>query len=91
MHDDRHEHEHSRGHEHEHDHSTAHPGAKTEAVLEYTLAHNEQHADELTALADKLRAGGLAAAASAVDAAVLDFRSGNGKLSEALRSIKEGC
>jgi hypothetical protein len=78
-------------HPHEHDgHSRGKGGsAKTAAVLAYTRTHNAQHAEELADLAHKLRGEGFAAAAAALDAAVSDFRSGNEKLSEALRLLNE--
>jgi hypothetical protein len=89
---------HDKMHEHAHDHSHPHVhggdarsgiGARTAAVLEYMLAHNEQHADELADIADGLRGTGPADAVAGLDAAVLDLRSGDAKLAEALRIFKE--
>ncbi|MDR2354904.1 MAG: cobalt transporter [Clostridiales Family XIII bacterium] len=82
---------HAHPHEHgEHAHAHGPEGAaKIAAVLGYTHAHNAQHAEELDELARKLRHKGFAAAADAAIAAAADFRSGNEKLSEALRLLKE--
>jgi hypothetical protein len=82
MHDDRHEHGHDEG---------ARGGAdaaKTTALLEYMAEHNARHAEELAALASRLREAGFDEAARAADGAVLDFRSGGAKLEEALVALK---
>jgi hypothetical protein len=88
-------HDHGRGeHAHTHDHGRgAHAhgpegASKIEAVLAYALAHNEQHAEELVGLAQKLRQTGLDDAAAALDAAGADFRRGAEGISEALRLLK---
>ena len=85
-----HEHEHTHSHTHTHEHSHAHETKdENTALLHYMLHHNEEHAKELTELAQTLREAGKTAAADQIDAAVKDFDAGNAKLAKALESAEE--
>ncbi|MDR2296114.1 MAG: cobalt transporter [Clostridiales Family XIII bacterium] len=78
-------------HEHGHDAHAHNPEdtTRTAALLGYTLTHSEQHAEELDDLIRKLRRAGFTASADAAAAAAAALRSGNEKLSEALRLLKK--
>jgi hypothetical protein len=83
-----HDHDHGSAHAHDHVGNAVEGRAKIAAVLDYTLAHNAQHAEELGILSRKLRRAGFDDAADALDAAGEDFLRGDEKLSAALRLLK---
>ncbi len=77
-----HTHEHTHDHEHTHE---VHAPEETIALLTYMVDHNRHHADELHELAHSLDGEAQRRLHEAVDA----LRSGNEKLTEALRMLKE--
>lgn len=77
-------------HGHDHSHEAKGPQDQMTAVLDYMLKHNEHHAAELDAMADKLEAAGKSAAAQQIKKAVDEFQKGNLYLSLALSTVKEG-
>lgn len=78
------------GHDH---HAGAVPHEPSEqealALLDYMLHHNEHHAGELSALADRLGALGKAEAAKQLRLAGEDFAKGNLRLQATLAALKE--
>ncbi|MDR3363577.1 MAG: hypothetical protein LBS91_01300 [Clostridiales Family XIII bacterium] len=88
-------HEHSNGHEHGHEHGHSHdsvsaaagPTDKTRLIMDFTLEHNRQHAAEMRALAEKLRAEGKAAAAGLLAEGVNDYERGNEKIARAIEHL----
>lgn len=80
-----HDHDHDHAHEHHHAHGEH---AKTDALLDYMVAHNAHHAEELKEIAHTLRHEGRGEIADCIEAAVTDFAAGNEKLSKALEMIK---
>jgi hypothetical protein len=84
-------HDHSHTHEHTHGPAFGQAPAKTRAILEYMLDHNRRHAQELSGVAEKIRAEGLGTAADLVMEAVQDFEEGNEKLAKALSLTPTLC
>ena len=70
------------GHAHHHHHGEEAMEAK--ALLQYMIAHNQHHADELYDLANKLDGS----AKELVHAAVIDYETGTGKLEQALKALE---
>ena len=102
-HDHDHCHEHGHCHDHDHHHcehaegghchegcsgcSGADPKAELIAVMKYMVGHNTAHANELAALANKLKEMGDATGFAQVMAAVSDFEKGNMRLSAVLAAM----
>ena len=61
---------------HTHDHKTPDP----KILLEYMLEHNQQHAEELAALATKLETTGAPESAALLREALAAYETGNTKL-----------
>ena len=87
-----HGHNHDHDHEHQHDHHHEQPQPKTQeqmiAVLDYMLAHNRHHTEELNRLAGKLEEMGYKQPAGQVRKAVDDYSKGNLYLGLALDQLK---
>ena len=75
-----------RHHEHSHGGSTQ---DRNLVLLNYLHEHNEQHASELTELAEKLQAEGKAETAELILSAQKKFEEGNELLHEALHTFSE--
>ena len=98
-HEHHHEHTHTHGgethtHGHTHTHSHTHGGdedtlAEVIALLDYMAGHNQQHAEELAGMGEKLRTMGETEAADKIAEAVADFSKSNGRLMEALGLVKQ--
>lgn len=95
-HDHEHEHHHDHEHCHEHEHGHCHgdcascggdPKAELVAVMKYMVNHNTAHANELAALARKLKDMGDVTGFEQVMAAVSDFEKGNMRLSAVLAAM----
>lgn len=93
-HDHEHNHEHEHCHEHEHGHCHGNcascggdPKAELVAVMKYMVNHNIAHANELAALANKLKEMGDNTGYAQVLAAVSDFEKGNMRLSAVLAAM----
>lgn len=101
-HDHEHMHEHNIPHSHDHEHCHEHehghchgdcancggdPKAELVAVMKYMVGHNTAHANELAALARKLKDMGDTVAFEQVIAAVSDFEKGNMRLSAVLAAM----
>lgn len=88
-----HTHEHSHDHDHEHSHENHHSEEmsqdKAVSLLHYMYHHNEQHADELEQMLQKIEGTISAAAAESIKGAVADFRQGNEKLGLALKLMQK--
>ena len=65
---------------HTHEHKTPDP----KILLEYMLEHNQQHTEELAALATKLEASSATESAALLREAIAAYETGNKKLAEAL-------
>lgn len=100
-HEHGHEHEHDHEHcdcgcDHDHGHSHEHCGCGHDhapvnedvAILAYMLDHNKHHAQELVAIAKKLREQGKDDSATQIEKAVEDFEKGNMRLSIALSLVQ---
>ncbi len=74
-------------HEHDHTHAPASSPEETLALLNYMLAHNRHHADELHELAHGVTDE---AAQDLIHEAVDALRESNLRLEEALALLKEG-
>ncbi len=81
-----HEHEH---HEHHHHHNIV-SGSPEElkALLEYMLHHNISHAEDISQIAEQLKAGGNTDAGEKALSALEKYNQGNALLKEALESMK---
>ncbi len=104
-HEHHHDHPHDHVHPHDHGHShescggdcqsgcggcsDTDPKKQLTALLTYMLSHNESHAAELDAMAEKLSENGLAEAAEQIKKGVAEFQKGNMYLSLALSMVKE--
>ena len=89
-----HDHEHEHEHCHEHGHCSGNcagcggdPKAELIAVMQYMVNHNTAHANELAALANKLKEMGDNTGYAQVLAAVSDFEKGNMRLSAVLAAM----
>ena len=61
-------------------HTHEHVAPEPKLLLTYMLEHNRQHAEELAALAAKLKANGAAEAAALTTEALAAYETGNEKL-----------
>ena len=99
-HDHHHDHSHNHDHEHAHQHCAEHghchgncegcggdPKAELAAVMKYMVGHNTAHANELVALANKLKQVGDVVGYQQVMAAVSDYEKGNMRLSAVLAAM----
>lgn len=99
-HDHHHDHMHQHNIPHDHEHCQQHgscsgncagcsgdPKAELIAVMQYMVNHNTAHANELAALANKLKEMGDATGFAQVMAAVSDFEKGNMRLSAVLAAM----
>jgi excinuclease UvrABC nuclease subunit len=75
-------------HDHIHEDRHDHTGPTARQLLHFMQAHNEEHAHELSRLADRLAAEGSAEQAKLLRDGIALIRSGNAKVAEALTSLK---